>query len=367
MKLTFISTVTLGYGNPEYLNLLRALSTKIPDLVIQSIEPIDHERPYYKLPDLNIIRPEKSFAISHRLKKTHKFGILCCKALSKFSFTVQLLNILLDKSPSVLVTSKYHPLLAFLPRNCKLHFYCSELFEISNKRGFFFYKFKKKVSSIVCPQIDRMRIAREIFNCESYYLIQNCPPRNKQSNHSRKNTHTILYQGRVSRLSSARQMLDFAYSLPPKYRMHIAGPIDPEFKNEILNLSRQGRITYHGYLTALELARLRSTMAFGLVTWGNLDLNTMYCAPNKLYEYISEGMVVLALNNHSMHQLNSQYSFGKVSSSDHEELINYITELDDYEKISRRNLQTHLEELNFEHQASQFVQDIANEIIISGG
>lgn len=367
MKVYFVSNVTLGYGNPEYINLANELFKK-KNQQIHFIEPIDKDRPFYNLPHDFIKREKMLLSLGNLLRKFP--GGITSKALTKLASTAgvtwQIILFLADKNKKLLITSRYHPLLSLTPRRVKIYFYCSEVFEVENNSGLLFENFKKKVSAVIAPQTDRLEYLKKIFPASTYHLVQNCPPTQDQTKKPKHDNKNIIYQGRVGKLSNANEIIMLAKNAPSNFKVHVAGPIDKEFLNEITELHKKGKLTYHGYLSSDELYKLREKMAYGLVTWGNHDLNTKYCAPNKLYEYIAEGIVVVAFDNYSVNNLNSLYNFGFVSKDGHKSVIKFIESIseEEYATYSSRNLETHYSELNFETQSKELVEDIIHEISI---
>jgi hypothetical protein len=87
------------------------------------------------------------------------------------------------------------------------------------------------------------------------------------------------------------------------------------------------------------------------VSWSNNTLNTKYCAPNKLYEYIASGMLVICFNNYSLEKLNEKYNFAKIEVEP-SALIDYLLTIDQdtMKNMSNNNYTLFKTELNYEYQ-----------------
>lgn len=358
----FISNVTLGYGNSNYISLCKVLLGSGIVKNIEFIEPIDYERAYYDLGIDGFSRKERYLRLGNyiRSKVNNKF---LRKAIIKFINMIVFNTLVCQKVLShrgPVVSAKYNPLLGYLPKNSKLTFYASEIFELESRGGYLFSTFANRVNAYISAQEDRLTITGNIFKLGKGYLVENCPYYTERTLNENKMS-TLLYQGRLGESSNAMGIIELAKSLPDEIEFHIAGPIDDKYKREIAALELDGIIKYHGYLKAEELRELRNEMSFGLVSWDNNTVNTKYCAPNKLYEYLQSGMVVVSFDNYSMHKLNGNYNFGYVASGENEvtDLTKYLSNLSllAFKNQSLHNFMLYKSKLNYNSQISKYVDE----------
>ncbi|CAH6918434.1 Glycos_transf_1 domain-containing protein [Vibrio chagasii] len=358
----FITNVTLGYGNQNYISLSKILLENGVEK-IEFIEPLDYERDYY---DLNIegFKRKLWFLKLGNLIRSNVDNVILKKVIIKilnilfFNFFV--FSLMLRK-PGVLITARYIPLLSFLPKKYKIIFYCTELFEVENRKGILFNCFVDNIDVIISAQRDRLEFLKRIFVKSRFYLVENCPFLSGEMDMEKKKDKSILYQGRVGKEANAELLLDLISESSDDYVFHIAGPIDKEYEDRFRQVIDNKKVKYYGYLRSKELRELRRKVSFGLITWKDTSINTKYCAPNKLYEYLQSGLVVVAYKNHSMINLNSEYKFGYVSvdESDNQNILDYINGISDdaFKNQSNYNYDLYSTALNYNAQIIPFINE----------
>lgn len=361
----FYTNVTLGYGNQNYLNLARILCN-IGSAKVRFIEPLDIDRKYVVIKDDSYIRSVWFLGLGNIIRDA--FPRLLTRLVFKFLNIVYscafLLVLFVFVRPKYLIVAKYHPLIAFFSRWCMVSFYCTELFEVEKRKGFLFDRFRSYVACVVAPQKDRREILKAMFPKAKTYLVQNCPLLSRYKvveRNLKSGSFTVLYQGRIGRESNAEMLFDLICKTPSRFYFQLAGPVDVEYVlrlKEIVN--SRSNVTYFGYLNSMALDVLRSECDIGLVTWTDSSKNTKFCAPNKLYEYIANGMYVISFDNHSMRDLNKTYKFGFVpekgegKTSVLEKFQTLTREELEHKKIWNREL--YEGKLNYEAQSKDFVK-----------
>ena len=147
--------------------------------------------------------------------------------------------------------------------------------------------------------------------------------------------------------------------MTPNVEFHFAGLVNQNYVERVQQLTKKGKLINHGYLNWKELNELREKCNIGLVSWSNNTLNTKYCAPNKLYEYIASGMCVICFDNYSLNELSKQYDFG-ASFEAPEELAQYVHALsiDEVNEKGKMNYELFLSELNYEFQTKTLFFDL---------
>lgn len=357
----FITNVTLGYGNQNYISLSKTLLENGVDK-IEFIEPLDYERDYY---DLNIEGFKRKLWFL-KLGNIVRFKV---KNILLKKIIIRMLNIiffnffvfsLMFRKPGMLITAKYLPFLSFLSKKYKIVFYCTELFEVENRKGILFNLFSRNIDVIISAQEDRLNYLKRIFINSRFYLVENCPFLKDEINTVKTNNKSVLYQGRIGKESNAELILGLISESPDDYVFHLAGPIDKEYEDRFRTVIDNKKVKYYGYLRSEELRALRDKISFGLITWKDTSINTKYCAPNKLYEYLQSGLVVVAYKNHSMVNLNSKYKFGYVSvdESDNDNIMNYINDIssEDFKLQSNYNYELYSTTLNYNAQILPFIK-----------
>lgn len=107
---------------------------------------------------------------------------------------------------------------------------------------------------------------------------------------------TCVYLGGISPLRGAREMVKAIWFLPEGLgvRLVLAGSIDPpELENELRNLPSGKQVEFQGMLQQDGVKRLLKHSTIGLVLYHPIANHTE-SQPNKLFEYMSAGLPVIA-------------------------------------------------------------------------
>lgn len=106
----------------------------------------------------------------------------------------------------------------------------------------------------------------------------------------------VCYIGGISRIRGATEMVKAMALTKGMARLALAGPFSPlELEGEILSLSGSGKVDYLGVLDRQEVSKLLSRSIAGLVPF-HPEPNHVEAQPNKLFEYMSAGVPVIASN-----------------------------------------------------------------------
>ena len=235
--------------------------------------------------------------------------------------------------------------------------YYHEIWQDFDQAGTLSYDYFNRVKLVIAPQSDRARLAESLYKKAKIFIVENCPELNSYKEYEKLNFFpTVLYQGQITNLSNAKKLFEIVSKLR-HVEVHLAGFVHADYKEELQKLTRSNKnIIYHGVLKNSELFALRRKSSIGLVTWTNDHLSTKFAAPTKLYDYISDGLYVVSLPNHSLEQLNKKYCFGYVGKGS-DDIISVILELTEFdlEKQYYANKNLFKSELNFENQVKDFM------------
>lgn len=374
VDLYFFSNVTLGYGSPKYINFIKECAKQDSIKSISTIEPMEGVRKKYQLSDVNCKRLTVGDAlwrlpILNVFLKSYTLSKFVVKPINSVLLSVFILFLSLKShlKQVAVVTTFDHPLFGCLSSKTLICQNFSEIWQEntddshdsiwSKFKGFFIQKYRKNVKFLIAPQEDRLALAKAYYPSAKTFLIHNAP--SQQNNFepiSGVKNKVILYQGRISQLSLADKLIEFAEGLPADVQLHIAGIVNKEYLEKIDELNKRSNITFHGYLKWDDLAALRSQCNIGILAWSNDSLNTKYCAPNKLYEYIASGMYVICFDNYSLAKLHKAFDFGHVEKGSALALVEHVNALTEQEIMiqGKRNHQLYLDVLNFEHQHQAF-------------
>lgn len=108
--------------------------------------------------------------------------------------------------------------------------------------------------------------------------------------------HRFVYAGGITRMRGVREMVEAVGETDPNSRLELslAGSFRPKsLQQEIQQLPGAGNTTLHGQLDRGELAKLLASARAGLVLFHKAP-NHINAQPNKLFEYMSVGLPVIA-------------------------------------------------------------------------
>ena len=111
-----------------------------------------------------------------------------------------------------------------------------------------------------------------------------------------KRSNTVAYLGVISELRGAKEMVEAIFQASEKSaaRLVLAGFFSPEsYENEIKSLEGWALTEFKGYLDREQVAHLFATIKAGMVLF-HPEPNHVSAQPNKLFEYMSAGIPVIA-------------------------------------------------------------------------
>jgi glycosyltransferase involved in cell wall biosynthesis len=164
------------------------------------------------------------------------------------------------------------------------------------------------------------------------FLLENFPyhiPREKLRAKPAMPPVQVLYVGIMGADRFTRELVDIFLELAPRYALTLVGPMPPEFKQEL-----EWKLAAHPapnvrILPAIphgEMSNLIQDYHIGIALYRNDNLCNYYCAPNKVYDYLMNGVAVVA-NDYP--GLRTVLEGGKVGACVKEvDLENFSTALD---------------------------------------
>lgn len=112
----------------------------------------------------------------------------------------------------------------------------------------------------------------------------------------RQKENKVCYVGGVSEMRGATEMLSAISITKSESRLAIAGAFStPALENQCRNLKGWDKVDYLGFINRADVGMLLSESCAGLVLFHPLP-NHMDAQPNKLFEYMSAGVPVIASN-----------------------------------------------------------------------
>lgn len=360
-----ISNVTLGYGSPKYVYFLKALESR--GYRTHTIEPFESIRPSYPIDGLTSERRIVGRSIldswlGRKLQKSFKLNRYIFLPLRKLLLDVATLHAVCVsyRKQMVVVTTYDNPLFALFSRQTVIVQNFSEIWPkpvkgLARRR---LQSYWDNVEICISPQVDRVAIAKSRYRNAEHFLVHNTPPLGKPSSQPSKYERIeVLYQGRLGRENYPLEFIALIENLAPHIHLHIAGIIEERWIERLKALEEKSHnVTLHGYLNAPALETLRSRCNVGIIAWDNQTDNTKYAAPNKLYEHLQNGDLIVFFSNHSLSQLNAEFEFG-TELCNGVDMARHLNDLNIEEIQARgeRNYELYRSELNFETQIAPVI------------
>lgn len=289
MRIVAVSDVTLGYGSPQVPLLTGSLGEHYRGKV-SIIEPVQPElaRRHEQFPDFEIVsvgtadhphstvgRTEYIWRAAQLVKQLRPdVLVICC------TYTLPVLYRLGAKPPKVI-------------------YYSYESIP-------FYGEFDVEMNRRVAPLLDVIlfpeenRAALETGRCGFagvpklvLYNVNNRQRDTHAALAADQRNGRVLYSGTISRTQT---FADYYFS--DKIRalpIDLFGPVkgDPADRKRIQDL-QSGLLKYRGFISGVELARLRPSYAYSIVSWNPDTENQLYAAPNKFFESIADGVPPIA-------------------------------------------------------------------------
>ncbi|MPW36246.1 hypothetical protein [Vibrio sp. B1Z05] len=376
IKLIFISNITLGYSSPKYISFINLVNKKFDSVDIETYERWDYPRPIYDIPGFSFKRNVLSGWLECIKPKKNRVWFRLLRNISLFISEFKMIINIISQAKNnrlIIVTTFENPLFGLInSENVLILQNYSEIWTedhlnfISKSQAMLLSpllkKYRNNVNLCVSPQYDRLLLARDIYRNAKHYLVLNCPPFESVSSTGKNfDQIRVLYQGVIGKTNYPYELMSLLLQLSEIYEVHFAGKVQNVFEKEFNQLVKDSSIVDHGYLNQFQLAELRSKCNVGIVFWDESNLNTKYCAPNKLFEYMSCGYFVISSKNHSLNKFYENYNYGLNIDVHSENLNNAVSELDIKEmiRISNNNMEHCKKLLNFESQNEELMQELS--------
>ena len=152
-----------------------------------------------------------------------------------------------------------------------------------NRAILYYFRFKLNQLPIILPNKPDFEISRaQLLDCELKY---------KDFEKKVGNRKIILYQGLICEERDLSPFMEAFEKISTDYVFVVVG-------KDYGMLSRYKQINpsliHVDYLSAPEYLFFTSKAYIGIVTYEMKSLNSVYCAPNKIYEYASFGVPMIA-------------------------------------------------------------------------
>ncbi|MDM1094748.1 glycosyltransferase [Myroides odoratimimus] len=217
-----------------------------------------------------------------------------------------------------------------------------------------YQKTLQQASKVVCCEYNRAHITKSFFNLKELPLVIPNKPSYDFANideslfdkylEQSQGKKIILYQGIFN--YPERKLDEFCEAiklLPEEYILVLMGG-DNEYKQQLKEKYSSERILFIPHISAPNHLSITRRAHIGILVYngegGNIEntLNTLYCAPNKVYEYTQFGIPMISNDVPALDYLFSSYNNGIcISRLTDKSIKEAIEEIDSNYSVFRQN------------------------------
>jgi glycosyltransferase involved in cell wall biosynthesis len=170
-----------------------------------------------------------------------------------------------------------------------------------------------KVDLLIYPEQNRAMIDIRQYGYHGipFAVVYNCAnAKVDQTIRFSQRNKKVIYQGTLD-LDNTNAAF-FMGSQLEEYQIDIYGNLAGRHVEDLASgyAKLNGRVRYLGYIDHALLSRIRKQYAFGIVMWTPVNDNQYYAAPNKLFEYIADGVVPICTPHPQCVEIIERYQCG---------------------------------------------------------
>ena len=288
----------------------------------------------------------------NRLESAINFVKFCLELRKKFTFDYE----------DIVWFGNAETVLAVGRNTLKNYKYVLSVLELYDERTLYDRRLKKVLGDAavtICCEKHRAAIMQSRYKLPSMpFVLSNKPysyltePEIKEQYLNIINKHEgsfiVVYQGVIAKdrpLNRIAEALNIIND--KKIVFFVLGKCSDEYKKYIQDIYPQTE--FFGYVPAPEHLAITAKCNLGIANYDTRNLNNVFCAPNKIYEYARYGIPMLCSLNIGLMETVGTYGAGKcVDFNEHQELIRAIKDIQShYETFSNSALRLYNETENF--------------------
>ncbi|WNJ20382.1 glycosyltransferase family 4 protein [Pontibacter sp. G13] len=172
----------------------------------------------------------------------------------------------------------------------------------------------------------------------------------------------LIYQGALN-VGRGIELMIKAMKWLPNYRLWIIGRGDMGAKLRTLTEAQglDGRVEFKGFVAPADLPKLTTQAKIGFSLEENLGANYRVASPNKVYDYIQDGVPIIVSDLPVMSALVQEHQVGKILPEDQRKpdrlasLIKSIAESEDAYRQLQANCRVAATKLNWETESQKLL------------
>ena len=215
--------------------------------------------------------------------------------------------------------------------------------KMSLREKFFCYLEKSSIHSaalVIAANYERMRIIEHVYKLKNCTYVQNIADVIIPEEFNKvEKQNIIVYQGVLTPGRNVKFYVEMQQYLPDDYKLMLIGdgPARKELEEEAKTLNIDNRVIFTGRVTQKELYEKSLPSRIGIITYPLKGLNNYYCAPNKIFEYATLRIPMIATPQPFLKAMFKKYGLGEIVEwGDKDGYINAVRKIcenyDDYTK-----------------------------------
>ena len=200
----------------------------------------------------------------------------------------------------------------------------------------------QKGHKVVCCEYNRAHVTKAYFDLKEFPLVipnkpylKDIKPVNLTIDLSKlEGKKVVLYQGIFNYPERKMEKLCEAINfLPNDFVICLMGE-ENSYKKELKKKYESSRVIFLPYLKAPSHLEITKNAYIGYLSYssesGNIKnvLNTLFCAPNKIFEYSKFNVPMISNDVPALKYLFSKFSAGRVFADSSSDIVNQIIEID---------------------------------------
>ncbi|WP_449256998.1 glycosyltransferase [Bosea sp. (in: a-proteobacteria)] len=172
----------------------------------------------------------------------------------------------------------------------------------------------------------------------------------------------VLYHGAIAPRRGLENLIKSVRLWPSRFRLQLRGPVQSQFDQHLKALASPlgDRVTFHSAVAPWELISAASQADIGIFLFSNSTTHAKFALPNKIFEYIQAGLMVISSDLPEIRNLFENTDCGLLLSSNDEssiaEILSALTP-ETVDKFKHRSVEAS-QTLNFEHEEAKFLDVI---------
>jgi len=173
----------------------------------------------------------------------------------------------------------------------------------------------------------------------------------------------VLFQGRLVSYNGVEELISAAQYFEDGIKLILIGPITLEYLKQleanIKQLALKDKVLIHESVPYADLPQITASANIGVVLYRNINRNSYFCAPNKLFEYFMAGLPVISSNFPGLIQLVENEGCGLVVDPDNPQKIaaavNFIYSNPEKAELMKKNTLISAQKYNWENESKKLI------------